>query len=475
MQEHQQHQKITDMKKTIWIAAIAAIFSTGNALGQEVQTITLQDAIEIALDNNYLLKQAENNLGLAEESIKNEKADFLPSVSASLSGNRNSGQQFVFDRLNAGENPFVNITSQSISGNVNARITIFDGFNNILTLRSSEQNKLSREENLQREKENVIFNTATRFLQVILDKELLEIDKENLITSRKQLEQVQAQVEVGSRPAVDLYNQEAQVANDELSITQRENTLTLNKLLLIRQLQIDPLGVYDFVIPEIDENQNFNEVSNYSLSELISEAITGRSDIRSEEANIRSLNYQLQLAQGALLPTVSASGSISSRYSDQYTIPSNTGISEGVSFGDQFFDQQVNKSLGFSVSIPLFQNYNRMYNIQSSKVQLKNAELSFENTKLQVIQEVTQAYNDYVSYLKQKEATEKSLFASEKAFETQQERYNVGASTLIELSQAQATYVTAQSNYTQAIFNLIFQEKLLDYYLGKLSGSEIEF
>ena len=140
-----------------------------------------------------------------------------------------------------------------------------------------------------------------------------------------------------------------------------------------------------------------------------------------------------------------------------------------------FFDIQINKSLGFSVSVPLFQNYNRLYSIQSSKVQLKNAELSFENTKLQVVQEVTQAHNDYVSYLKQKEATEKSLFASEKAFETQQERYNVGASTLIELSQAQATYVTAQSNYTQAIFNLIFQEKLLDYYLGKLSGDEIEF
>ena len=67
------------------------------------------------------------------------------------------------------------------------------------------------------------------------------------------------------------------------------------------------------------------------------------------------------------------------------------------------------------------------------------------------------------------------MFASEKAFETQQERYNVGASTLIELSQAQTNYVSAQSNYKQSIFNLIFQEKLLDFYLGKLSGDTIEF
>lgn len=96
-------------------------------------------------------------------------------------------------------------------------------------------------------------------------------------------------------------------------------------------------------------------------------------------------------------------------------------------------------------------------------------------SQLQVVQEVTQAYNDYSSFLKQKDATQKSLIAAEKAFETQQERYNVGASTLIELSQAQANFVSAQSNFTQSIFNLIFQEKLLDFYLGKLADQTIEF
>ncbi len=88
---------------------------------------------------------------------------------------------------------------------------------------------------------------------------------------------------------------------------------------------------------------------------------------------------------------------------------------------------------------------------------------------------MTQAYNDYSSYLQEFNAAEKSLIASEKAFETQQERYNVGASTLIELSQAQASYVEAQSNYTQSRYNLIFQEKLLDYYLGQFTGEDVEF
>lgn len=458
------------MKKILSLVLLIVLIYSTSTLGQTKQKITLRDAVNIALQNNYLLKQAENNLELAEESIKSEYADFLPSVNGNLGASRTTGQQFVADRFSEGLDPFVNITSQSISGNINAGITIFDGFSNINTLRQSQENKLSREESLLRAKENVIFNAATRFLQVLLDKELLEIAKENLETSRAQLKQVAAQVEVGSRPAVDQYNQEAQVANDELTVTQRENSLSLNRLLLIRQLQIDPLGSYEFIVPELDVNRQFSEVASYSLKDLIDEALSTRSDIRSEESDIRSLKYQLQIAKGGLLPTLTGSASISSRYSDQYSLGG-----EEVGFSDQFLDQQVNRSLGLSLSIPIFQRWNRMYNIESSKVQLKNAELSLDNSRLQVVQEVSQAYNDYSSYTKQLQASDKSRVASEKAFETQQERYNVGASTLIELSQAQSNYVTAQSNYTQALYNLIFQEKLLDFYVGKLSGDDVEF
>ncbi|HET8864743.1 MAG TPA: TolC family protein [Gracilimonas sp.] len=444
---------------------IALLLVTNNLLAQERRTITIQEAIEIALENNYQLKQAKNNLELSEYNIKSEYADFLPSVSGGFNGSRRTGRQFVPDVVD-----FRDVTSQSISGNLSASIPIFNGFENIYSLKASEQSKLSDEESLQRAKEQVIFNTASNYLGVLLDRELLEIRKENLENSQMQLEQVQAQVEVGSRPTVDLYNQEAQVANQELLLTQQENALKFSEILLIRQLQIDPLGEYEFIVPDIESNINREIVERYSLSELIDQALLNRSDLKSSMADIRTLEYQLKITKNNLLPSISGSAGLSTSYSDQYTV-----LGENISFGDQFFDQRINRSVGFSVNIPIFQNWNRMYNIQSSKVQLKNAELNLDNSRLQVIQEVTQAYNDYTSYVQQLEASEKSLIASERAFETQQARYNVGSSTLIELSQAQANYVEAQSNYTQATYNLIFQEKLLDYYLGKLSGSSIEF
>ena len=453
-------------QKTLYIFLLGLISSSLYAQSTDIRIITIDDAIAIALENNYALKQAKNELDLADDLIFSEKADFLPSVSASMNGSRTTGQQFIFDRFSEGFDPFVDISSQSISGGMNASINIFTGFNNILTLKSSQSNKESREQQYERAKELVIFNTATRYLQVLLDKELLAIAKQNLETSTTQLEQVQAQVELGARPMVDLFNQEAQVANDELVVTQRENTQSLNSLLLIRQLEIDPLGTYDFIVPDLTLNDL--PWMDLNLKTLVDEALSIRSDILSAEASILSLRYQTQVTKNSLLPTLRASASLSSRYSDQYSIAGSE-----VSFSDQFFDQQVNRSLGLSFSVPLFNNWNRMYSIQSSQVQLKNAELNLDNSKMQVIQEVTQAYNDYSSYVKQLDASEKSLVASERAFQTQQERYNLGASTLIELTQAQSAFVSAQSSYTQALYNLIFQEKLLDFYLGKLKGNNI--
>jgi outer membrane protein len=451
----------TDMKRTLLIALFASLITTGNVLGQQAQRITLQEAIKIALENNYQLKQAENNLELSNENIINSYADFLPDLNASTNASRGIGRNFNQNTGQIEDDP-----NNSLSFSLSTSIPLFTGFQRINSLRNSQQIKISREESLNRAKESLIFTTASSFLQVILTQELLEIDKENLQNSLKQLETIVAQVEVGSIPLVDQYNQEAQVANDELAVTQRENTLQINKLQLIRQLQIDPLGNYVFVIPDVGED-NLNTMQ-FDLKTLIDEALAGRSDIRSEEASIEALEYSLQGAKGSILPSLSFSAGVSTYWDERIK-------DIGISFNDQVFDQNINRRFSLNLNIPIFNNLDRKYSIQSSQVQLKNAQLSLDNTKLEVIQEVTQAYNDYTSYLKQKEATEKSLFASEKSYETQQERYNVGASTLLELSQAQANYVAAQSNYKQSIFNLIFQEKLLDFYLGKLSGDDIEF
>lgn len=422
---------------------------------QETQTITLQEAINLALENSNQLKVAENNVQESKYQERSEKADYLPSVDASMSGSRNIGRTFD-QNIGAITTDANNSFSSSLSGS----LPIFSGLNNLHTLRSSQYDRRSSEENLQRIREDVIFNAASSYLQYILDQEFLKIERENLAAAEKTLEQVEAQVEVGSRPMGDLYTQESEVASIELSLVNAENNLQSSRLELIQTLRVDPLGDYEFTTPEIDEG-NVASI-DYDLDQLVEMALENRSDLKSEELNIESIKHQLSATRGNLLPSLSLSGSISSNYTQRI---------EEFGFQDQFFDQNISRNFGLTLSIPIFNSLDRRTNVQSQEINYKNAKLNLEDTELEVIQEVNQAYNDYESYVKELDAAEKSVRAAERSYETQQERYEVGSGTLVELSDANAQYVDAQGSRAQALFRVIFQQQLLDYYIGRLDES----
>lgn len=427
-------------------------------IGQAQTTISLQDAIDIALENNYQLKQAANNKQLAESRVFSAKAEFLPSLSANINGSRNVGRQFVEEDLS-----FDDRTTYGIGGSMSANVTIFNGFANIASLRQANADNESLEEQNQRLKETIIFETASRYLQVVLNEELLKISETSLEASQSQLEQISAQVDVGSLPTVDLFNQEATVASDELTLIQRENALEVSIAQLIRIMQDDTITDVETTVPSVEELSVMPVDLN--LNEMIDAALNNRSDYRAQQLTIEGNEQDITLARASLLPTITASAGINSRWSDQFIDPVTRDVAP---FSDQFFDQQINRSVGFSVSIPIFSRWNNRTNLLNSKIQLKNSQLELENVKFQISEEVRQAYNDYTSIVKELESTEKSLIAAERAYETEQQRYEIGSTTLIELNLANANYVQAQSERVQAVYNFIFQQRLLDYYIGRL-------
>ncbi|MCH8494644.1 MAG: TolC family protein, partial [Balneolales bacterium] len=228
---------------------------------------------------------------------------------------------------------------------------------------------------------------------------------------------------------------------------------------------------YEFYIPEIDESSLIRQ--NFSLDELVNSAMENRRDLRSTEIKITNASQNLRIARGAYLPTLSVSASLSSGYSDQFreaTLDNQGNITrQTVDFFDQFSDRNRSRQVGFNLQIPIFNRFATSRQVQIGQIQYKNAVIELEAKRLEIYQEVRQAYNDYIAASQQLNTTERSLIAATKAFETEQERYRVGASTLIELTRAEAEFVSASSNRVQSVYRFVFQEKLLEYYLGRIS------
>lgn len=448
---------ISRMKKTLLLLLFFAVF-VSTIQAQEKIKIDFSEAVQTALKNNFQIKQNENTLGVNKTTILSEKLDALPNFTAGATVNRTSG--FQFNQLTQELGDFI---AWSVNGQFSTNWTIFAGLSNLYQLRAAEAGYLSQKERLDRVREDVIFNTASNYLRVLLDRELLLIQQENLESAEKRLEQIRAQAEVGSVPPADVFNQESQVANIELQVIQQENALRLDEIRLLRTMQVDPEQDYDFIAPEIEEGQLQLEIA--TLDDLLAEAYRNRSDLAAQEATIKQNKFNMKDAQAAFFPTLSLNGTYGSNYNDRQLGPDR----RPVSFNDQFFKNNPTTRVGASLNIPIFQNWNRMTNVKRQQVTYKNAQLQLQDLRLQILQEVRQAYNDYTNFVKQVQSTTKAVESAQRAYETEQERYRVGASTLIELTQANATFVEAKANKEQAIFNLVFQSVLLDYFLGKVS------
>lgn len=436
---------------------LALVFTAAAPAGaQDAQTITFNEAVELALSRNVAIQRAENNLDLQSVRVKSARADFLPSLNLSSGANRNYG--LFIDNTTLERRTTV---TDGMSFGANSSVTLFDGFGNVANVRAQRSTLEAQEHSFDRTQQQVVFNVIQNYLNVILAEETIRIQQENVDAQTRQLEQIQEFVNVGSRPISDLYQQQATTAAAESQLLTAENNFQIAQTQLIQVLQIDPLGDYRFVAPEMEAVPM--TIQEYDAENLLRGAFEKRSDLRAQEAGIRAAQHGVRAAKSGYLPSLSLNGGISTSWS--------SSRSDVFSFSDQL-DNNRNERIGLNLSIPIFNRLNTAASVESAQVQFRNAELDLENLQQNVAIEVRQAYLNYLTAVKRLDVTEKQLRAAEQALNVEEERYDVGASTLVELTQARANFVDASSQRAQAVFQFYFQQRLIDYYQGTLDPSQ---
>lgn len=442
------------------LVAFAVLPVARDARAQEV--LNFQDAINIALDQNIDLQKAANQVEVQRNSVRGEKGDFLPSLNLRASPGRNWG--LVFDQTSG---RLTTETSDGVSFSASSGLTIFNGFEQFSSLASAQHFLDADEYSLERARQSVVFNVIQNYLQVILDQEQVEIRMEDVEAQRQQLTQIQEFTRLGARPISDLYQQEATLANSELALLEAERSVQLSKLRLIQVLELDPTRSYDFVSPEVDDASL--GVTSYNLGDLLAKAKQSRLDLRATEAEIAALGENVRSAKSGRYPSVTMSASANTNYSSLRGSFVDSMFVE-TPFSDQFSDNR-RYSVGFSINVPVFNGFQVRNSVAQAKISETNRKLDLQNLEQTVALEVQQAYLDYQTAAKRLDVTAKQLRSAEQARDVEQERYNVGASTLVELQQARASYVNAASSRAQAVFQFIFQSQLIDYYIGTLSPS----
>lgn len=446
------------------LLCIASLAVSAQDSTRTAKVLNFKEAVRIGLQNNITLIQQQNNLRLSRANKTFAMGQLGPQ--ASLNGNAgiNNGNYFIQNTAEV-----VNATVDRVSAGLTVQMPIFNGLSGINTVQQSTNQLDAQFSQVTRSSQDVINLVTTQFLQVLLDQELLKIARENYELQKKQLEQVNAQVELGSRSPVDGYNQQALTSTSELLVVQAEFALTNDKTTLLQTLLVDPTE--NIVVDEPTWDVNAIALDGQTLDQLLDVAQAHRSDLKQARFTEKASFYGMRSTFGNYLPSLNAQYNFGSAYNQVRGTPRDTSYRD---FGNQFRLDNRAQSLGLSLSIPIFTGFRNRYSYIQSKVTYQNNKLLTQNREILVKGDVVRAYQNFESIKKGYSVSLTGLEASQMAFRLEKERFDLGITSFVDLANANRTYVQAQSNMAQAKYRFLFQKVALDYALGTIKFEDIQ-
>lgn len=445
----------------------------------------LQQCVDYAQKNNISLKQAELNTLINKNNANQSKAAILPTVNAGAQHTYNFGR--TIDRYT---NTFANTQVLSQNFYISSNVVLWSGLAQYNNVKANEYNYLSGTENFMQQKNDLALNVATAYINVIFTDELIVVAKNQYGISKQQLERTEKLAEAGTVAKSAVYDLKAQMANDQVNLTNAENNyqLAILNLTQMLNLRIDTIPDFSVVRPNI-EVLNY-ELEGLSIQKIYEEALKNQHSVKSATYGLMAAEKNLAVAKGRVSPTLSATGSLGTGTSgldkniDAVNIvgveqapyftqnggliyqPKTEIISSKKPFADQFKDN-VNKSVGFTLSVPLFNGLQTYTGVQNAKISALNAKYSQDLLAQNLYKTIAQAYVNAKAGLNKYNASKAAVEAAEQSFNFAEQKFNVGTISTFDFYDAKTRLQTSQSNLVQAKYDYVFRLKVLDFYQGK--------
>ncbi len=412
--------------------------------GQEL--LTLEEAVEIALQNNYEIRLATNELEVDETSVSPGFAGMLPRVFASADTN-NSTQNISQTRSDGTQIELDGAKNNNFNYGAGLDWTIFDGFSMFARYdRLKELEKLG-----QAELQNTILNRVSEVMNTYYDlvqqqQQLLALDS-TMVISQQRVELADNRFSIGKVSKLEVLNAQVDLNTDRTLYVRQSELYTNTKIrlneILARDVKTDFRVEADMLIED-----------NLVLTDLERRAEEQNPILQAQLINKRIAELELKEIKGSRYPTITA----------------NTGYNFSDSESSLGFTTQNNAkgwNYGFSASIDIFNGNNQNRNEKIAKIQLENSTIAIEQ-QTQVIQsQLAVAFQTYLSNISLIDLETYNEEIAKENLDITLAKYKIGTIPTIEFRTAQLNYINAQLRLSDAKY----QAKLSEIALKQLAGS----
>jgi len=458
-------------------AATAAAQTAANS--GKTLSLTMEQAVNLGLENNLGLKTERLNLDVASQNIVLSRSAFLPQVSSAFT-NRSAKSlpsdftQGSSDITSAGMNVTANVAQQlrwygstyslSWNGNRSTQTGGISSFNPRLGsgltanfsqpllrgfrtnsartgLITSEKNREITDLQLQERIVQTESSVRLAYLGLVGAIEGKKVAESNMAIAEKSLQQSKARVAVGASPQIEIIQSEAQVAGTRVSLLQAEVRISTAEDSL-RTLILDP-GQPDYWTVHLDPTQQIQLMKReINLDDAIKTALANRLDLAVQKRSLEVTDISLKLSKDSTLPGIdftagySAQGTAGTQFVFGSGFPpaivDTTSRSFAGALGDTFGGAYPAWSVGVNVTYPVGRTAAEASYAQA-QVRKKQQVMTLEQLQIEIVRQVRDAARQVENSYQQVEATQAARIATEQQLDAEQRRFAAGMSTTLDL------------------------------------------
>lgn len=413
---------------------------------QAQNMLTTQEAVALALEYNYGIKIAKNNVEISDNNANILNADFLPRVTG------NGGATYNLDNTDA---EFSNGNSTSLNGaessrynaSVNLNYTLFDGLGRQYNYKRLKEEQQLSELEARETIENTMLQLFTVYYNVAQLSENTSALQQTLNISKERLIRAEYQFNYGQSTKLGVLNAQVDINNDSINVINAYQRLINSK----RDLNV----VLGNSVPstfEVDTLITF--VLQLNKQDLLEKVKANNVTLLQLEKNLLISEYNLKTWKSDYLPSLGLTGSYGWNKNDNnaasfLAVSKSTGLSAGINLTWNLFDG------GSTIT-----------RVKNAKIDLENRQLQKEQIVIDVERDFNNAWDDYQNKLTIFNVQEKNILTSKNNFERTQEKFRLGQVTSIEFRQAQLNLLNAELSRNQAKY----EAKIAELFVLQLSG-----
>ena len=447
----------------------------------------LPKCVDYALKNNITVKQADLQVKLASLDLYQSKMSKYPMANFNTNTAYSSGR-------NQDPTTFSLITVGYLYSSyaLQASANLFNWFTLKNTVAVKDYNYKATEAGADKARNDISFNVAVAYLQVLLGKEQSNLAGIQVAQTRAQLESTRKQVDVGALPELNAAQLESQLATDSSNLISAETSAQQLLLQLKALLNLDAAADFDIASVPVDlvPVDNLADLQPEAVYNL---AIANLPQQKVDELNLKAALKSVKVARGSMYPTFSLFGSLGTTYNNQafgiksvsqlnapvgtvtvggtpYQVyplsPFNIYNYENITYFNQM-SQNIREAVGISLSVPLFGGSSLRTTWQRSKLSLRQVELQKEQNSVTLKQDIYKAYNDAVAALQKFNANKIVVQTADKTYDFAKKRYELSLLSTYELLNSQNNVLTAKSQLLYSHYDYVFKMKLLEFYKGQ--------